>query len=88
MKLETIVAELNRLKHKRRWARIAQSSKTDYTTISRIARGVMPNPGVLTCERIADAIAAEALLPEPFAARASRPDHAASGGLSHGSHSR
>jgi hypothetical protein len=59
MKLETIVAELKQLKGSGCWKRIATASGTDYTTIARIARGDMPNPGVLTCERIADAILAE-----------------------------
>lgn len=59
MTLRDIVAELGRLKGQGAWSRIAKEANVDYFTVARIARGEFKNPGVLTCERIADAIAHE-----------------------------
>jgi hypothetical protein len=58
MRLVDIVANLNALKGSGALKRIAQISGVDYSTIVRIARGEIPNPGVITCERIAAAIQA------------------------------
>ena len=59
MTLAEIVSELKGLKGSGAWRRIAAASEVDYYTVSRIMRGVIPNPGVLTCERIARAIKTE-----------------------------
>jgi hypothetical protein len=58
MRLVDIVASLKALKGKGSWQRIAEISGVDYSTLSRIARGEIPNPGVITCERIDAAIQA------------------------------
>jgi transcriptional regulator with XRE-family HTH domain len=57
MRLVDIVASLNALKGSGAWKHIAQVSGVDYSTLVRIARGEIPNPGVITCERIAAAVA-------------------------------
>jgi transcriptional regulator with XRE-family HTH domain len=57
MRLVDIVAGLNSLKGQGLWARVAKVSGVDYSTLSRIVRGDIPNPGVVTCERIEAAIA-------------------------------
>lgn len=57
MRLVDIVASLNALKGLGCWERIAKVSGVDYSTIARIARGEIPNPGVVTCERISAAVA-------------------------------
>jgi transcriptional regulator with XRE-family HTH domain len=61
MKLSQLVAELQKLKGSGGWKRIAQISGVDYDTVARIARGSFPNPGVVTCERIEDALGLLAL---------------------------
>lgn len=57
MRLHQLVSELQKLKGSGEWKRIAQASGVDYDTVARIARGNFPNPGVVTCERIEDALA-------------------------------
>ena len=59
MTLSEIVSVLRELKGSGAWRRVAVASQVDYFTVSRIARGNIANPGVLTCERIAGALAAE-----------------------------
>jgi hypothetical protein len=59
MTLEAMVAELQRLKGSGCWKRIAERSGSDYTTVARIARGDLKNPGILTCEAIVAAMKAE-----------------------------
>lgn len=56
MTLDTLVSSLNACKKQGKWQRIAERSKVDYGTLSRIARGAMRNPGIATCERIEAAI--------------------------------
>lgn len=51
------VAELQRLKGSGAWEDIAKLCGIDYFTVSRIARQDIKNPGVLTVEKIAAAIA-------------------------------
>jgi transcriptional regulator with XRE-family HTH domain len=65
MRLSELVDELQQLKGSGGWKRIAQTSGVDYDTVARIARGKFPNPGVMTCERIAEAM--ERLRSEPAA---------------------
>lgn len=58
MKLSELVGELQKLKGSGDWGRIAQASGVDYDTVARIARSDFENPGVVTCERIEEALLA------------------------------
>lgn len=39
-------------RRKGQWREIADASDVAYDTVSKIARGVIPEPGVLKCERL------------------------------------
>lgn len=58
MRLSQLVDELQKFKGTGGWKQVAQASGVDYDTVARIARGSFPNPGVVTCERIEDALEA------------------------------
>lgn len=68
MKLSELVVQLQKLKGTGAWGRIAQLSGVDYDTVARIARGSFENPGVVTCERIEEALTIVLREPEPKAA--------------------
>lgn len=59
MKLDDLVAELQKLKGSGAWSRVAKAAEVDYFTVARIARGEFENPGIRTCERIAAALKKE-----------------------------
>lgn len=56
MTLESIVSRLQSCRGTGTWQRIAVLAKIDYGTISRIARGKMKNPGIVTCHRLTEAM--------------------------------
>ena len=62
MRHKDLIDLLGRLRGTGAWERIAEDTSPDHNgkkvsvmTISRIYRNVIENPGILTCERIADA---------------------------------
>jgi hypothetical protein len=59
--LTELQAALMALKGEGRWSRIAKGAGCTYDTLARIARGDIPNPGILTCERLFAAIKATAV---------------------------
>lgn len=56
MRYSELIAALQHHKDSGDWERISKLAGLDYSTLARIARGVISNPGVLTCERIWAAI--------------------------------
>lgn len=55
MRHKDLIDLLGRLKGSGAWQQIADEADVDYMTLSRIYRGEIESPGILTCERIADA---------------------------------
>ena len=56
--LTELQAALMSIKGEGRWSGIAKVAGCTYDTLARIARGDIPNPGILTCERLFAALKA------------------------------